>query len=99
LLPKVIRSYALDAIDPRIAGEARLEPQPVQAFLKRIVKAKFHEDEAVGEGVDLRFQGDPGLAGGALFARDRVVHLVAFALREHTMRSSDRVYRRRSFRG
>ena len=98
LLPKVIRSYALDAIDPRIAGEPRSDQQPVEAFLERVIRAKCHEDHAIGEGVDLRFQGDPGLAGGALFARDRVVHLVAFALRQHTMRSSDRVYRRRAFR-
>lgn len=97
LLPKVIRSYALDAIDPHLAREETAQARPVEAFLERIAKANLHEDEAVGEGTDLRFRGDPGLAGGALFARDRVVHLVAFALRERSMRSSDRVHRRRRF--
>jgi len=34
-------------------------------------------------------------AGGALHARDRIVHLVAFAMPEQSHQGSDRVYRRR----
>jgi len=42
----------------------------------------------VGEGTDLRFDNSSGLAGGALRARDRIVHLVAFAMAEPTLGSS-----------
>ena len=97
LMAKVIRSYALDAIDPRFATEGRIDQPSPQDFLSRLDNVKYHEAVAVGEGVDLRLRTGSGLAGGALYARDRIVHLVAFALRERTMHSSDRVYRRRSF--
>ena len=51
----------------------------------------------MGEGTDVRFDNASGIAGGALLARERIVHLVAFAMRRPTMHSSDRVYRRRGF--
>lgn len=97
LMPKVIRSYALDAIDPRFAAEAPIDQTSPQDFLSRLGGVKYHEADAVGEGIDLRLRVKSGLAGGALFARDRIVHLVAFALREQTMHSSDQVHRRRAF--
>ena len=98
LMPKIIRSYALDAIDPRFAAEAPVDQPSPQEFLSCLDKVKYNEADAVGEGTDLRLRTETGLAGGALYARDRIVHLVAFAVRENTMRSSDRVYRRRPFR-
>jgi hypothetical protein len=97
LMPKIIRSYALDAIDPRYAKAPQAGQPSPREFLKRIGQAKYHEAEAVGEGTDLRIQTGSGLSGGALYARDRIVHLVVFALQEQTMHSSDRVYRRRAF--
>ena len=51
--------------------------------------------QAVGEGMDLRFDNASVVAGGALLARDRIIHLVAFAMAEPSLRGSDRVYRRR----
>jgi hypothetical protein len=98
LMPKIIRSYALDAIDAAYgvrphagAGDPNASPQNL---LDRLRSAPFREARAVGEGADLRFDHSSGLAGGALAAHGRVVHLVAFAMPEPTMRSSDRVYRR-----
>lgn len=97
LMPKIIRSYALDAIDPGFRGAETEHGQQPELFLRHIGKAATHEAKAVGEGTDLRFDNSSGLAGGALRARDRIVHMVAFAMAEPTLGSSDRVYRRWAF--
>jgi len=56
---------------------------------------KYHESAAVGEGADLRFENENGLAGGALEARGRIVHLVAFRLpTESRQPHPGRVHRR-----
>jgi len=96
LLPKIIRSYALDAIDPRFAANERFEEEDPQRFLNRVAGAETREAPAVGEGTDIRFENASGVAGGALYARNRVVHLVAFAMRGPDLRSSGRVHRRRT---
>jgi hypothetical protein len=44
-----------------------------------VKQARAEQFEALGEGEDLRLSGD-SLAGGALVAEDRVVHLAAFNL-------------------
>ena len=94
LLPKIIRSYALDAIDPRMRGRDRSKADSPEALLEQVAGAKYHESEAVGEGVDLRFENENGLVGGALLARERIVHLVAFRLSEARPSASSRVHRR-----
>ena len=80
LLPKIIRSYALDAIDPAVRGAESDGAESPEALLQQVAGAKCHESKAVGEGADLRFENENGLAGGALLARERIVHLVAFRL-------------------
>jgi hypothetical protein len=97
LMPKIIRSYALDAIDPSFKiHESDNQPDPGR-LLETIRKAKTLEAKAIGEGTDLRFDNASGVAGGALFARDRIIHLVAFSMKAPSLHSSDRVYRRRAF--
>jgi hypothetical protein len=76
LMPKLLRSYALDAI------EERGEPAPrgvrgVNAFLQSLGTAPVDSFDALGEGDDLRIRSTV-IAGGALAARDRVIHLCAF---------------------
>ena len=93
LLPKIIRSYALDAIDPRTRGREQGEAISPEKFLQQVAGAKYHESDAVGEGADLRFENGNGLAGGALKARDRIVHLVAFRLSDANPHASGRVHR------
>ncbi len=83
LMPKVIRSYALDAIDPGYRGhEASGLGSPAEV-IARLSESDYSTHGAVGEGEDLRFDSTPGIAGGALFARDRIVHLCAFVSGEH----------------
>jgi hypothetical protein len=97
LMPKIIRSYALDAIDPGLRVSAAANDPSPDMLLKRVRKAAVHEAPAVGEGMDLRFDSASGVAGGALLARRRIVHLVAFGMAGSSVQGSDRVYRRRWF--
>ena len=82
VLPRLVESYALDAIDapewaPR--GHAPLSADAVDAFLGRARAADAQAFPAVGEGEDLRLQGE-GVVGAALARGGRLIHLCAFAM-------------------
>ena len=83
LMPKIIRSYALDAIDPGYRGHQASDLGSPAEVIERLIGSEYSIHKAVGEGEDLRFDSTPEIAGGALFARDRVVHLCAFVSGEH----------------
>lgn len=79
LLGKLIESYALDAIDAGVGssnGEGTRAPDEFLAAVAATEKMAF---PAIGLGEDVRLQGAQ-VAGGALIAWDRVVHLCAFRL-------------------
>ena len=83
LFPKLIRSYALDAIDdsmelPRSVADQSPETKSFSDFLKAAASAHYESFKAVGEGEDLRFSNSQ-VSGAALYARERIVHLTAFA--------------------
>ena len=78
MLPKLIRSYAIDAVEsveahPRSPGADRAE-----AFIELLARADFESYPAVGEGTEVRVSGGGVIAGG-LVAEGRLVHLAAFA--------------------
>ena len=77
LMPKLIRSYALDAIEE--GQEAAMDDaQSIADFIQAVAAAPVGRFKALGEGEDLRIHSN-SIAGGALAARDRVVHLCAFS--------------------
>lgn len=79
-LEKLVRSYALDAIETANGtASAKVAPSEsdVRKFLDQIRAAKSEGFPAVGEGEDIRLNGK-GVAGGALAVNGRVVHLVGF---------------------
>jgi hypothetical protein len=76
LLPKLIRGYALDAINERQAPTAG-DPVQVHDFLQAVALAPVDQFAALGEGDDIRMR-SADIAGGALAARGRIVHLCAF---------------------
>ena len=86
LYPKLVRSYALDAVDEQSHGSATSGPSPEQ-FVKAVASAEASTHPAVGEGTDVRLSG-PHLSGGALEARGRLVHLCAFQLADGAMRGT-----------
>jgi len=81
MLPKLIRSYAIDAVES--IGAHRRDPSAEEAetFIGRLVEAEFETYPALGEGTEVRVNGAGVIAGG-LVAEGRVVHLAAFAAPE-----------------
>ena len=77
LLDKLVRSYALDAIDTSAEREAPQQPQPPEDFLASVTAAKAERYPAVGLGEDVRLEGTD-VVGAALVADGRIVHLSAF---------------------
>ncbi len=82
LMPKIIRSYALDAIDPGYQGSENLTMSLPSEVIELVTRSGYTSHKAVGEGEDLRFDSTPNIAGGALFARDRIVHMCVFVSAE-----------------
>ena len=76
--PKLVKSYALDAIETAgLEHDAPAEPA-ARSLLDRLRGAKAERFAALGEGEDIRLSGNR-VAGGALAAEGRLVHLAAFA--------------------
>jgi hypothetical protein len=78
MLPKLVDSYALDAIEEGRAGTAAPTLEDVKAILARIAEAHVTSYPAVDKGRDLRIQGE-ALQAAALVDGDRLLHLSAFA--------------------
>ena len=75
MLPKLVRSYALDAVEtPHSVAVTAAE---AAEFLHRIGKAKRLIRPAVGIGDEVRLSGG-GIAGAALWAEQRYIHICAF---------------------
>lgn len=75
MLPKLVRSYALDAVEaPHSAAATAAE---AAQFLAHVGKSKPLIQPAVGLGEDVRLTGE-GVSGAALWAEQRYVHLCAF---------------------
>ena len=81
LLPKLVRSYALDAIESAQEKSASgRSTVSVQELLLSVTKAEAKTFPAVGEGIDVRFTA-PNVTAAGLVAKGRVVHLSGFGLR------------------
>ena len=76
MLPKILRGYALDAIDRRRAATP-LDASAVSGFLQSVVTSERQACAAVGVGECWRFTGGD-ISGGVLTTEDRLIHLSAF---------------------
>jgi hypothetical protein len=75
MLPKLVRSYALDAVEmPHAPATAT---SGAAAFLARVGKSEPLIRPAVGMGEDVRLTGE-SISGAALWSGQRYVHLCAF---------------------
>jgi hypothetical protein len=87
LLPKLVRSVAVDALDHRDSGVFSRTTDvdkgtitfATALFLGAVGTAWCHVSPGLALGRDLRLTG-PGITGAALVNGGRVVHLSAFAL-------------------
>ena len=79
LFPKLIRSYALDALDSSMAREKQTEANIPSAsaaskFLERVRRSKLEAFPAIAEGEDVRISARD-LTGAVLAKKERVIHL------------------------
>jgi hypothetical protein len=74
---KLVRSYALDALDATVAANGPASVEAVCALVTQIGAAQSFMEQALGIGKDVRFNG-PGISGAALWAQERYVHICTF---------------------
>jgi hypothetical protein len=74
MLPKLVRSHALEALDPRRARNANPDGDDLELFLAAVRGLAMERYPAVGLGREYRLSG-PGLQGAALEVDETVVHL------------------------
>lgn len=78
LAPKLVRSYAVDALDRRDGERAPQANADVpNAFASAVASSPASAFPAAGEGEDVRLNG-AAIAGAALVARGRAVQVSAF---------------------
>lgn len=75
---KLVRSYALDALDTGPTANELTSVEAVGAFITQIGSAQSFAEQALGLGKDVRFSGSD-ISGAALWAQERYVHVCAFA--------------------
>lgn len=92
LMPKLVQSYALDAIDSALTrkfdgngksaefSKDQLETA-VKDFISRFQTSETNQFDGVAEGENFRFNGKQ-LTGGALVHDDQILHLCAFDFSE-----------------
>jgi len=76
--PKLVRSYALDALDAPSETIRAASREALRRFVAQIGEARHFSREALGLGKDVRFNGGE-ISGAALWAQERYVHICAFA--------------------
>src|SRR5262249_43305758 len=84
LLGKLVNSYALQALAGRSTSDKAEADDKFGAgdLIRFVIEAKAQSFAAIGEGQDVRIQGE-NLAAAALVAKDRLVHLCAFRIKEN----------------
>lgn len=78
LFPKLVRSYALDALEAPAPASQPGDPSNVAAkIVEKIIAAPSFTQPAVGIGEEIRID-DSSLSGATLWAINRYVHVCAF---------------------
>ena len=78
MLPRLVRSYAVDVIERPISQKRSGRVSEARSFLDTILKASFDDRPALGLGRDFGFVADH-LVAGALLVDEVVLHLAAFS--------------------
>jgi len=77
LMPKLVRSFALDALEINRKEVYQPSKEEAEKLLKNISDATTTKHDGVGEGETFRLQ-SKDVVGGALTFGDRVIHLTVF---------------------
>jgi hypothetical protein len=78
LWPKLVRSYAIDALETDLSAARRIAANDVRQWLRAVKRAKTQPFRSPGLGCDIRLEAE-GLVGAALVVEDQPVHLELFA--------------------
>lgn len=78
MLPKLIRSYAIDAIESVKSQKRNSTAEDAGAFIHELARARLEKYPAIGKGTEVRID-SPDLIAAGLIAEGRVVHMAAFA--------------------
>lgn len=78
LSPKLVRSYALDAIDHQNHPGIPVMATVGSTLIEAVTSSKSSVFSALGEGEDVRLSGND-ITGAALVARGRAIHVSAFS--------------------
>lgn len=81
LWPKLVKSYAIDAVEKRSDEQKSLQPDCVLEWTKSARSAKREWFDSPGLGHDVRIEDDM-LTGGALVVEQRLIHLQLFGKNE-----------------
>ncbi len=81
LHPKLVKSYAMDAILQKTKLTDRPDVKKAEEFLIKTQKCKEKKYESVGKGWDYRFEGNL-LVGSALKIDQKVIHMAFFVITE-----------------
>jgi len=76
LMPKIVRSYAIDALEERADQKKRVEIAP-DVLLDVVAQAKSSSFASFGNTFDVRIKG-MSVTGGAVVFASRVIHLAVF---------------------
>lgn len=82
IFPKLVRSYAMDALDAPLPMTEPANRSQLSTFLSALASAPSFAEPSVGLGKDVRFTGDQS-CGAALWAADRYIHVYGFATNGH----------------
>jgi hypothetical protein len=77
LWPKLIRSCAIDALEPSTQNLGSTEQQKISIWLERVASAKQEPFPSPGVGLDVRIDGED-VIGASLVVNDHPVHLELF---------------------
>lgn len=98
LHPKLVKSYAMDAILQKKEKRDKPSTNKAKAFLEEITVSKEKKYKSIGHGWDYRFEGK-AIVGSALVYRKKVIHTAFFGTTESDKAGRGSGYkRRRDFR-
>jgi len=95
LHPKLIKSYAVDALMQKEPNTCQPDVKKAESFLANVVECQEKRYESIGKGWDYRFEGK-ALVGSALKFGKKVIHLAFFAVSESDKSGEMAGYRRRT---
>jgi hypothetical protein len=98
LHPKLVKSYAMEALMKKTPSKGLPEPDKAKEFLKEAGQCKEKKYKSVGKGDDHRFEGKH-LVGSALKFQKKVIHMAFFSITESEKTGNIAGFkRRRQFR-